>query len=51
MIGGLLSIGGLITGIIAIAAGIIVLVWPKVIAYIIGIYLIIVGLITVIAVL
>ncbi len=51
MIGGLFPIGGLIAGIITIAAGIIILVWPRIIAYIIGIYLIIVGLITVIAVL
>ncbi len=45
MIGGLLPIGGLIAGIITIIAGIIILVWPRIIAYIIGIYLIIVGLI------
>ncbi len=51
MIGGLLPIGGFIAGIITIAAGIIILVWPRIIAYIIGIYLIIVGLITIIAVL
>ncbi len=51
MIGGLLPIGGLIAGVITIAAGIIILVWPRIIAYIIGIYLIIVGLITIIAVL
>ncbi len=50
MIGGLVSFGGLIVGIITIGAGIIILVWPRIIAYIIGIYLIIVGLITVIAV-
>ena len=50
MIGGLLPFGGLIAGIITIGAGIIILVWPRIIAYIIGIYLIIVGLITVIAV-
>ncbi len=51
MIGDLFPIGGLIAGIVAIAAGIIVLVWPRIITYILGIYLIIVGLITVIAVL
>ena len=50
MIGGLLPIGGLIAGIITIAAGVIILVWPRILAYIIGIYLIIVGLIAVIAV-
>ena len=46
---GLLPFGGLIAGIITIAAGIIVLIWPRVIAYIIGIYLIIVGVLAVIA--
>ena len=51
MIDGLFPIGGLIAGIISIIAGIVVLVWPKVLAYIIGIYLIIVGLIAVVAVL
>ena len=47
--GGLLPFGGLIAGIITIVAGIIVLVWPRILAYILGIYLIIVGLITVIS--
>jgi uncharacterized membrane protein HdeD (DUF308 family) len=49
--GGLLSVGGLAAGIISIIAGIVVLVWPKVLAYVIGIYLIIVGLVAVITVL
>jgi len=40
--------GGLIVGILTVAAGIIVLVWPKVLAYIVGIYLIIVGLIEIV---
>ena len=48
---GLFQIGGLIAGIITIAAGIVVLVWPRILAYIIGIYLIIVGLIATLAVL
>ncbi len=47
--GGLLPFGGLIIGIISIAAGIIVLVWPRILAYIIGIYLIIVGLLAVVS--
>jgi uncharacterized membrane protein HdeD (DUF308 family) len=51
MIGNLFPVGGLIAGILTIVAGIVILVWPKVIAYIIGIYLIIVGLVAVIAVL
>jgi uncharacterized membrane protein HdeD (DUF308 family) len=37
----------LITGIITIVAGIVVLIWPKVLAYIVGIYLIIVGLLAI----
>ena len=49
--GGLLPFGGLITAIITIVAGIIVLVWPRIIAYIIGIYLIIFGVLAVIAIL
>jgi uncharacterized membrane protein HdeD (DUF308 family) len=51
MLGNFAQLGGLIGGIISIAAGIVVLIWPRILAYIIGIYLIIVGLITVIAVL
>ena len=50
MMDGLLPFGGLVVGIVTIAAGVIVLVWPKIIAYIIGIYLIIAGLLTVLAV-
>ena len=37
----------LITGIITIVAGIVVLIWPKVLTYIVGIYLIIVGLLAI----
>ena len=51
MIASLFPVGGLIAGIITIVAGIIILVWPRVIAYIIGIYLIVIGLVAVIAVL
>jgi hypothetical protein len=51
MLGGLFPIGGLVAGIITIGAGIVILVWPRIIAYIIGIYLIIAGLVTVLAVL
>ena len=51
MFTGLLPLGGLIAGIITIGAGIVILVWPRIIAYIIGIYLIILGLVTVISVL
>ena len=44
----IMSLGGLITGIIAIAAGAVVLIWPKVLTYTVGIGLIIIGLVTVI---
>jgi uncharacterized membrane protein HdeD (DUF308 family) len=49
--GGLLSVGGLVAGIISIVAGVVVLIWPKILAYIIGIYLIIIGAVAVITVL
>jgi len=47
---GTFAVSGLIGGIISIVAGIIILVWPKVLAYIIGIYLIIIGLVAVVTV-
>ena len=43
------AITGLIGGILAIAAGIIVIIWPRILAYIIGIYFIIVGILAIIA--
>jgi len=46
---GILAIGGLIGGILAILAGIIIIVKPKIIAWILGIYLIIAGVLAVIA--
>ena len=39
---------GLVAGIVTIAAGVIVLIWPKILNYIVGIYLVIVGVIAVI---
>ena len=51
MFGDLLQIGGIVAGIITIAVGVLILVWPRIIAYIIGIYLIIAGLFAVLAVL
>jgi len=44
-----LSVSGLIGGILAILAGIVVMIWPRILAYIIGIYLIIVGVLAIIA--
>ncbi len=41
--------GGIIVGAITIAVGVIVLIWPKVLAYILGIYLILLGVGTIIA--
>jgi uncharacterized membrane protein HdeD (DUF308 family) len=43
------AITGLIGGILAIAAGVVVIVWPKILAYIIGIYFIILGILAIIA--
>jgi uncharacterized membrane protein HdeD (DUF308 family) len=46
---GFISVTGLISGILAVLAGVIVMVWPKILAYIIGIYFIVVGILAVIA--
>ena len=46
--GGILGIGGLVGGIITLIVGIIVLVRPRFLAYIIGIWLIIVGIIAIV---
>lgn len=43
------EIGGLLGGIISIAFGIVVIVWPRILAYAIGIWLILVGVIAVVA--
>ncbi len=40
-------VNGLLAGILTIIAGIIIIVWPRVIAYILGIYLIIVGVLAI----
>ena len=48
MLNDLFPVGGLVVGLFTIAAGVIILIWPKILPYIIGIYLIIVGLGTVI---
>jgi uncharacterized membrane protein HdeD (DUF308 family) len=44
-----IAVSGLIGGILAILAGIIIMVWPRIIAYIIGFYFIIVGILAIIA--
>jgi hypothetical protein len=43
-----LGVGGIIGGIITLILGIIILVWPRLISTIIGIWLIIVGIIAII---
>lgn len=46
---GLPQISGLIAGALAIIAGIIVIIWPRIIAWVLGIYLIIFGAFAVLA--
>ena len=46
--GGVLTVGGLVGGIITLIIGIIILVWPRFLAYIIGIWLIIVGILAIV---
>ncbi len=46
--GGIIGIGGLIGGIITLLLGIVILVWPRIIAYVIGIWLIIVGIVAIV---
>ena len=47
--GGILGTGGLVGGIITLVVGIIILAWPRIIAYVIGIWLIIVGILAIVA--
>jgi uncharacterized membrane protein HdeD (DUF308 family) len=44
-----MEVSGLVGGIVSIFAGIVVIAWPRVIAYVIGIYLILVGTIAIVA--
>ncbi len=46
---GLPAISGLIGGILAVVAGIVVLIWPRIVAWVIGIYLIIFGAFAILA--
>jgi len=50
-LGGLLTTGGLTIGIISLIVGIIIIIWPKIIAYIIGAYLVVIGIIAIVTVL
>ena len=47
MLGGFLGVGGLIGGIVTLILGVIILVWPRFVTTIIGIWLIIVGIIAI----
>lgn len=44
-----LAIGGIIGGIISILFGIVIIVWPRLIAYLIGGWLIIIGMLAILA--
>lgn len=44
-----LGLSGLIGGIITLVIGIVIIIWPRIIAYVIGIWLIIVGILAVIS--
>jgi len=42
-------VGGLIGGIISLVLGIIILIWPRFLAFLIGLWLVIIGIITIVA--
>ncbi len=44
-----IAVSGLAAGIISVVVGVLVLVWPRIIAYVIGVYLIIIGVIAIVA--
>ena len=46
-----LAVGGIIGGIISIIFGIVIIVWPRIIAYVIGGWLIVVGVLAILYVL
>jgi len=46
---GFVEIGGLVAGIISILVGLVVIWKPRILAYVIGVYLVVVGVIAVIA--
>ena len=43
-----LGFSGLLGGIVTLGVGIVIMIWPRIIAYVIGIWLIIVGIIAII---
>ena len=44
-----IEVGGLIGGIISIIVGIIIIVWPRIVAFVIGGWLIVIGVLAVLA--
>jgi hypothetical protein len=44
-----LEISGLVGGIMSIVVGVLVIIWPRMIAFVIGAYLVIIGIIAVVA--
>jgi uncharacterized membrane protein HdeD (DUF308 family) len=44
-----LEISGLVGGIMSIVVGVLVIIWPRIIAYVIGAYLVIIGIIAIVA--
>lgn len=49
MIGGMLGVGGLVGGLVTLILGIVILVWPKFLAVVIGLWLIIVGIVAIVS--
>ncbi|MFH1381505.1 MAG: DUF3096 domain-containing protein [Chloroflexota bacterium] len=47
MLGGVISIHGILAGAITITVGIVILIWPKLLTTLLGLYLIVVGIIAV----
>lgn len=45
----LLQTGGLVWSIISIIVGILIIIWPHIIAYVVGIYLVVIGIFGLIA--
>ncbi len=46
----MIKVSGWVMGILAIIAGILIIVWPSLLAWIVGIYLIVIGILAILAV-
>lgn len=44
-----IAVSGLAAGIVSVVVGVLVLVWPRIIAYAVGLYLIVIGVIAIVA--